>query len=190
MIVASSWRLSARIPPPACQRWEMQVPRERCRPQATGPKCCPARRCRPSDKAPIFIEFDRHERGCHAGRRRSNRCSHCRRLCHLCGGARMGRASNAGFATESAHDAAPNRAHVYLRLASAARAVDRGWRTRPCCSSGSAKRITPGPRVQSYRPHVRGFGRTLFTYAVASARGLSGPGLPEVFTLDSSTIIK
>ena len=41
------------------------------------------------------------ERGCHAGRRRSNRCSHCRRLCHLCGGARMGRASNAGFATSA-----------------------------------------------------------------------------------------
>ena len=46
-------------------------------------------------------------RGCHAGRRRNNRCSHYSRLCLLCGGARMGRISNAGFATSIERGSAP-----------------------------------------------------------------------------------
>jgi hypothetical protein len=118
-----------------------------------------------SDKAPIFIEFDHHERGCHAGRRRSNRCSHCRRLCHLCGGARMGRASNAGFATESAHDAAPNQAHVYLRLgraiANALLSLRTALRLPKACGNGNRCATTSVPQHSGVFLGARGAAHSL-----------------------------
>ena len=62
---------------------------------------------------------------------------------------------------------------------------------RDLAAAAAPRSASPPGRELSLTGHTFVvFGRTLFTYAVASARGLSGPGLPEVFTLDSSTIIK